>query len=201
MRYKVFTSASPLSDLNFDVAAGKKVRMVLVFVGEISGEININCTLAERTMVEFYVATVLRGRSDFRLNYLAEHVGAESESKFVLRGNLDDEARKKSTLGIHFAKGAVGAIGSEDEKVFLLSEDARNISIPRIDCDEDDVAGKHSASTGSIDADALKFLMSRGLTERAARKRLEFANVASIINMIDDEKVLKCIYEELDYEA
>lgn len=201
MKYKVFTSASPLSDLNFDIAAGKKVRMVLVFADEISGEININCTLAERAVVELYVATILRDESDFRLNYLAEHVGAESESKFVLRGNLDDAARKKSTLNIHFAKGAVGAIGSEDEKVFLLSEGARNISIPRIDCDEDNVTGKHSTSTGRIDADALKFLMSRGLTERAARKRLEFANVASIINMIDDEKVLKCIYEELDYEA
>ena len=48
--------------------------------------------------------------------------------------------------------------------MLVLGDDVVNKTLPTILCDEDDVAGNHGATIGSVSPEQLAFLASRGLS-------------------------------------
>ena len=80
--------------------------------------------------------------------------------------------------------GAVGTDSAQSSRNLLLSDKARIDTQPQLEIFNDDVSCKHGATIGQIDADALFFLKSRGLTEERARNLLTHAFAAEIIDKI-----------------
>ncbi len=80
--------------------------------------------------------------------------------------------------------GAVGTDSAQSSRNLLLSDKARIDTQPQLEIFNDDVSCKHGATVGQIDADALFFLKSRGLTEERARNLLTHAFAAEIIDKI-----------------
>jgi Fe-S cluster assembly protein SufD len=80
--------------------------------------------------------------------------------------------------------GAVGTDSTQSSRNLLLSGKARIDTQPQLEIFNDDVSCKHGATVGQIDADALFFLKSRGLTEERARNLLTHAFAAEIIDKI-----------------
>lgn len=80
--------------------------------------------------------------------------------------------------------GAAGTDSAQSSRNLLLSDKARIDTQPQLEIFNDDVKCKHGATVGQIDADALFFLKSRGLTEARARNLLTHAFAAEIIVQI-----------------
>lgn len=80
--------------------------------------------------------------------------------------------------------GAVGTDSVQSSRNLLLSDRAHIDTQPQLEIFNDDVSCKHGATIGQIDADALFFLKSRGLTEERARNLLTHAFAAEIIDRI-----------------
>lgn len=80
--------------------------------------------------------------------------------------------------------GAAGTDSAQSSRNLLLSGKARIDTQPQLEIFNDDVSCKHGATVGQIDADALFFLKSRGLTEERARNLLTHAFAAEIIDKI-----------------
>jgi len=80
--------------------------------------------------------------------------------------------------------GATGADSTQSSRNLLLSGKARIDTQPQLEIFNDDVSCKHGATVGQIDADALFFLKSRGLSEERARNLLTHAFAAEIIAKI-----------------
>jgi Fe-S cluster assembly protein SufD len=80
--------------------------------------------------------------------------------------------------------GAVGTDSAQSSRNLLLSGKARIDTQPQLEIFNNDVSCKHGATVGQIDADALFFLKSRGLTEERARNLLTHAFAAEIIDKI-----------------
>lgn len=80
--------------------------------------------------------------------------------------------------------GATGTDSTQSSRNLLLSGKARIDTQPQLEIFNDDVSCKHGATVGQIDADALFFLKSRGLTEERARNLLTHAFAAEIIDKI-----------------
>jgi Fe-S cluster assembly protein SufD len=78
-------------------------------------------------------------------------------------------------------EGAVGTDSAQSSRNLLLSDKAHIDTQPQLEIFNDDVSCKHGATIGQIDADALFFLKSRGLTEERARNLLTHAFAAEII--------------------
>jgi len=195
--YKFYTNTSPLENFDFDVR--EKSNLILIYIGEIIGEVNIDLRIFDRAKSDVKIAMMLRGESDLKINYKARHIGAKSTSSFDLRGSLDDQAQKKSNLRIIFEKGCAESEASENEKITLLSTTAKNIASPTILCHEENVHGTHSASTGHIDTNISEYLQSRGLDINTTKKLLVSADIKTILNDIKDKDVLKSIKEALEY--
>ena len=114
------------------------------------------------------------------------------------KGVLLDNSKKEYKGTIDFKKGSKDSEGNENESVILLSEDAKNVSIPILLCNEDDVRGSHAASAGRIDDKKMFYLKSRGFSEIEAKKIIIKASFSKIIEKIGDVKLQNRIFEEID---
>ena len=66
----------------------------------------------------------------------------------------------------------------------LLSEDAQITTKPQLEIFADDVKCTHGATIGQLDADALFYLRSRGLSEAQSRQILIHAFAADLLGCI-----------------
>ncbi|MCR5153725.1 MAG: SufD family Fe-S cluster assembly protein, partial [Lachnospiraceae bacterium] len=120
------------------------------------------------------------------MNYVANHYGKYSKSEIDVAGALKDSAFKILRDTIDFKTGCSGAVGHENDKVFLLGEEVINQSIPLILCAEEDVEGAHGAAIGSLDEEMLFYLASRGIPKEEAEKLVIYANFNKLLRHIPD---------------
>ena len=132
------------------------------------------------------------------LEYSMIHQGARSISNIESKGVLKDNAKKVFRGNLDFKRGARSAKGIEEEYVILLDPTVKSHSIPALMCGEDDVIGEHAASAGQIDENKLFYLMSRGLSERDAKKLIVEASFAPIINRIPMEELRILVSSEVE---
>ncbi len=101
-------------------------------------------------------------------NFVMRHRGEHTASSLNVAGVLAGSSEKTLRGTIDFVRGCKGAEGTEIENVLMTSDDAVNRSVPVILCGEDDVAGNHGATIGSMSPEQLFYLESRGLSPQAA---------------------------------
>lgn len=102
------------------------------------------------------------------INQLTHMHGKRTQANNLSSGVLDDAAEKTLRATINLVYGAAEANGNEAETVMIMSDKVINKTMPVILCDEDDVAGNHGATIGSISPEQLAYLASRGLSRHAA---------------------------------
>ncbi len=115
------------------------------------------------------------GSETLDFNYLLRHRGKKTTSFMDAQGVLTDESSKTLRGTIDLVCGCSGAEGTETESVVLADERVKNKSIPIILCSEDDVAGNHGATIGHMRPEQLNYLMSRGISQKAAERLLAIA--------------------------
>ena len=132
------------------------------------------------------------------LNYIGELRGKKSNINIEIQGALKDNSKKHFKGTIDFKRGAKKAKGNENENCMLLSNTARSLALPMLLCQEEDVEGNHSTSSGKAGEKELFYIMSRGFSEKDALKLLVRAKFNSIIEGIKnyfDGDVQKAVQE------
>ncbi len=113
-----------------------------------------------------------------------EHVAAGCRSRQVYKGVLDGRARGVFQGKIHVRPGAQQTDGHQLSRALLLSPRAEIDTRPELEIYADDVKCSHGATAGELDADALFYLMSRGIPPDAARRMLIEAFVGEALSEI-----------------
>lgn len=134
-------------------------------------------------------------KQDF--NYRLELRGPAAEGEISVKGALAGTARKVLKSTLDFIRGASGAKGREEETVLTLSDRAVNLSTPLLLCGEANVEGAHATSSGKPDPGKLYYLMSRGFTERDAKRLLVEASFTPILNKLPTQKLRGAVYERI----
>ena len=130
----------------------------------------------------------LARRSDTAdIDLTVEQLGKSTVSEIHASGALMERAKKVFRGTIDFKRGSAGSVGSENETVLLLGEDAENKTVPVILCAEENVEGSHGATIGELDADTLFYFASRGIDRAAAEAILARAAVERLARMAEDE--------------
>lgn len=132
------------------------------------------------------------------LEYSITFKGRDTTGLIEGRGTVKDTARKVFRGNLYFKKGARHSEGKEGEFAILLDKGVRSDSIPGLFCDEDDVIGEHSASIGKVDEAKLFYLMSRGLSEKSAKKLIIESSFKPILNIIEDAEIKNKLLSELE---
>lgn len=131
------------------------------------------------------------------LSYKMNHSAMRTLSNIETRGVLKDKSKKIFRGTIDFKKGSVKAKGSEEEYAILLDPRVKSDAVPLLLCAEDDVEGQHAASAGKINEDKLFYLMSRGFSEKEAKKLIIEAAFRPIIDEIPSEDIKNIIDSEI----
>ena len=104
------------------------------------------------------------------INHLVRMRGTSTRAQLTESGVLNEAANKTLRATIDLVRGAKDAQGNEIETVMILGDDVVNKTMPVILCDEDDVAGNHGATIGSVSPEQLDYLAARGLSRQAAEQ-------------------------------
>ena len=102
------------------------------------------------------------------INHVARMRGCATRAEIAESGILNDSARKTLRATIDLIRGSKDAKGNEAETVQILGDGVVNKTMPVILCDEDNVAGNHGATIGSVSPEQIEYLQARGLSHHEA---------------------------------
>jgi Fe-S cluster assembly protein SufD len=136
-----------------------------------------------------------------------DHAFPNCESSELFKGVLDDHARGVFNGHILVRRDAQKTNAFQTNKNILLSDKARIDTKPFLEIYADDVKCSHGATVGQLDANALFYIRSRGISEANAKILLMYAFAAEIVNKISipqlrqriDDMVKKRLRGELSY--
>lgn len=177
---------------------GAKVNWIQVELGGKNSITNYINNLNEENS-ESEIGSIYFGDGErvIDMSYVMNHIGRRTISNIETRGALKDKSRKVFRGTLDFKLGASRSKGSEEEYAILLDKTVKSDAIPLLLCSEDDVDGQHAASAGQIDSEKLFYLMSRGLSEKEAKKLIVEASFMPIVDKIPVEDIKEAINEEV----
>lgn len=183
-------TAPSTTNLSFKLSKDASLKVQFI-VPSGSHSINLSFELKERASLAFDGAFILADKDKLDFNYKAVHLEADSKSRFNLVGTLDGMARKNSIEIIDFKPGATNAEGSETEKVTLFSDTTKNSAQPIILCNEENMHGTHSFSSGHIDPLAVNYLRSRGVDLAAAKKIISHEQLRRVVELCKNKDIIE----------
>ena len=118
-----------------------------------------------------------------------EHFAPYTEGHIVNHGVSKDSAQLTFNGIGKINKGMNGSNAQQESRAMILSATARADANPILLIDEYDVKAGHAAGVGKIDEEQLYYLMSRGLTRRAAEILIIYGFLMPFIDDIRSEVI------------
>ncbi len=128
--------------------------------------------------------SVLSGRQHVDYHTTIDHAQPHCESHELFNGVFDQHARGVFNGRIIVRPGAQRTDSKQTNNNLLLSGEARADSQPQLEIYADDVKCTHGATLGPLDATALFYLRSRGLSARTAKSLLTYGFAADVLTRI-----------------
>ena len=173
-----------------------------VALGGSVGRIDLNARLlgpgANSDMLGLYF-----GDEDqhFDFNTSQDHVAPNARSDLLYKGALDGTARGIFRGIIRVHEGAQRTDAYQTNRNLILSDRAVATSLPNLEIEADDVRCSHGATVGQLDAEALFYLMSRGLNREQAERLVVLGFLGEVLSRLPlggvAEKVAKAIETKL----
>ena len=175
-----------------------------VGLGASVGRVDLNARLlgpgANSDMLGLYFGD---GDQHFDFNTSQDHVAPNAHSDLLYKGALDGASRGVFRGIIRVHKGAQGTDAYQTNRNLLLSDQAVADSLPNLEIEADDVRCSHGATIGQLDAEALFYLMSRGLGREQAERLVVLGFLGEVLSRLPlggvVEKVTRAIEGKLGY--
>ena len=146
---------------------------------------DVNCVLAgeggECTLNGLYHTT---GRQHVDNHTLMDHAMPHCSSREYYKGVLDGQSTGVFSGSILVRKDAQKTDAIQSNKNLLLSEDAVINTKPELQILADDVRCTHGATIGQLDAEAIFYMQTRGISKAAARNLLTRAFANDVIGRV-----------------
>ena len=104
-----------------------------------------------------------------RWNVEIVHAAPNTSSKTDIKGVVGDSAHAFVVGTIKVLPAATGTEAFLEERILLVSENAKAEAVPNLEIETDEVHCSHAAAVGKIDEEELFYLQSRGITEKLAK--------------------------------
>ena len=111
-----------------------------------------------------------RDEQKYDLYTASNHLSQQTHSNIITKGVLTDKAKGLSESLVKITKEAPHSNGFEQQDALVLSADAEADAIPMLEINNNEVKCSHGSTIGQVDKEKLFYLMSRGLSEKEAKK-------------------------------
>lgn len=136
-----------------------------------SGEVVVNAKLIGRgAKLSVIGAFLLANNDDVRVEINIDHVAPDTTSDTVIKSVLSDRAVGGFFGLVKIVKGAKNTNTFFREDALILSDYAKAEAVPSLEIDENEVKAGHASTVGPVDPEMLFYLLSRGVTQKTAKK-------------------------------
>ena len=141
-------------------------------------------------------AFILSGKDEGRVFSQLNHIAQNTEGDSHVRGVHAGTSTSSIEGMIKIFPGARGA-NSYLNQFALLMDDALSHTYPSLEIENDDVKASHSASVSTLDEEELFYLMSRGLSKKAAKREVLSGFLSSAVDVRSEGMFMNLIEEVL----
>ena len=143
-------------------------------------------------------AYTLKGKSHCDNHTTVDHKVAHCYSKELYKGVIDDRATNVFNGKVFVRKDAQKINAFQSNANILLSETGTVNSKPELEIYADDVKCSHGSTTGQLDEEAVFYLRSRGLSEKAAKELLVKAFLGEVLEEVKHDDVRSYVEEHIE---
>ena len=160
---------------------------------------DIQCILKENYSSGFINGAILaQDNQQHEIKTNIEHIGQNTKSYQKIKSVLNKNSKAIFQGKIHVVSNAQKTDGYQLSKAIILDQDSEFDSKPELEIYADDVKCSHGSTSGSLDEDAIFYLMSRGLNRFEARKLLIKGFFVDAIETITNEEIKKYFLNKLE---
>jgi len=142
----------------------------------------------ENSEIEVVGLLLAKGESQTAFEVYITHLGKNTKSKVNVRAVLRGRSTFAFRGNVKIEKGAKGADAYLRSDALLFDDAKMGDDTPALEILERDVKAGHAATIGKVDEIMLFYLMSRGMTKKAAEKMLIEGFVKPMMNQIRSTK-------------
>jgi Fe-S cluster assembly protein SufD len=148
-----------------------------------------NAVLSEGSNATLNGLYIVNGSQHVDNHTVIDHAKPHGTSHELYKGILDGTAQAVFNGRIIVRKDAQKTDSKQTNKNLVLSDNAVIHTKPELQIHADDVRCTHGATIGQLDSEAMFYLRSRGIGERAARSLLTHAFAQDIIDRVKVQSV------------
>ena len=164
-------------------------------IGASLSQVALDITLAEPgARADLHGLFLVDGNRHLDMRTFVDHAAPRTVSTEDYRGIAADRGRGIFNGKVYVAKDAQKISAQQSTRNLLLNAGCEIDAKPALEIYADDVKCSHGATVGQLDASALFYLRSRGISEEEARSILTIAFAESLLERIP----LKGLQEHLD---
>ena len=141
--------------------------------------------------------TTANGDREIDQRTLQDHRSPDTASDLLYKNVLDDQSRTIFSGLIKVEPGAHRTDAYQKVRNLFLSDEAEANSMPGLEILADEVKCSHGATSGEIDQAELFYLLSRGISEPAARSLIAVGFLAEVFGRLPDSVFLENLAEKL----
>ncbi len=143
-------------------------------------------------------AYTLKEKSHCDNHTTVDHKVANCYSKELYKGVVSDHATNVFNGKVYVRKDAQKINAFQSNANILLSETGTVNSKPELEIYADDVKCSHGSTTGQLDEEAVFYLRSRGLSEKAAKELLVKAFLGEVLEEVQHDDVRSYVEEQIE---
>ena len=156
----------------------------------------INCNLNDQYSSAFINGIIkLTDIQHHEIKTNVNHLAENTKSYQLIKSVLNDSSKGVYQGKIFVDPSAQKTDGYQLSKAILLSENAEFNAKPELEIYADDVKCSHGSTSGSLDENAIFYLMSRGISKNDAHNLLINGFLLDVVEKITDTKIKYLILE------
>ncbi len=182
-----------IRDLAITVGAGARYDLRILNIADRYGRVAIDVTLHEGADFTLGVAQIAGGDAMVEIVTTVTHAEPGATSQQIVRSVAGGTATVTYLGKVAVARDAQHTDSEQDVKAMLLNRSATANAKPELEIFADDVKCAHGCAIGELDANALFYMQSRGMTPAEAKQILLQAFVAGVFDGAADAERLQAL--------
>ena len=160
---------------------------------------DVLCLLKKNYSSSFINGAILAHNNDHHeIKTVIKHIGQNTKSYQKIKSVLDQNSRAIFQGKIHVDSCAQKTDGYQLSNAIIIDQDSEFDSKPELEIYADDVKCSHGSTSGSLDENAIYYLMTRGLNRFDAKKLLIKGFLQDSLETITSVEIKKFFLKKLE---
>lgn len=179
------------SQINIQQKFNSKFNAKLLADNYSNNKLQLEINLLEpNANIELNILQNTKQQSNQYINLLINHLTTNSSSYTLARSTAHDQSNAELIGKIIVHKSSAKTHANLQSKSLLLSKQASITSCPELLIDNNDVVCSHGSSVGNLDANALFYMQSRGISLEDATQILLQAFLQPVLQKIKYQQII-----------